>query len=77
MQFAVGGGVGWRGESQGVTETGAYYRRASRYVTYGATCAINSDVVVVRGRGRETRRTAARAQPSHDLLTITFHVPST
>lgn len=49
--------------------------RARLYVTYGATCAINSDVVVAaRGEGGEQ---AARAQPASDLLTITFHVPST
>lgn len=76
-----GGGIrggGCRGGENGVLRRRGRTTDAPAATSLTAPRAINSDVVVARRRGGgQSRRTVARAQPSNDLLTITFHVPST
>ncbi|KAL4703284.1 hypothetical protein ACJJTC_015416 [Scirpophaga incertulas] len=60
------------------TSRRVYYRRASRYVTHGATCAINSDVVgagcgALPPYGRRLRAHALE-RPTYDYVSRTVYV---
>lgn len=62
---------------RGQTGEGCTIGRARLYVTYGATCAINSDVVVAaRGRARATAACARTAsqRPTYDYVSRTVYV---